>query len=1309
MSAPPPLLFHDKTQDLLTKIEKELRGPAGLGWRGHQGGAGQAMVSLFGRFADIIVARLNQVPRQHFLTFLSEGGIDQLPPRAATTRLVFVPENDARPAIPVPAGTQVATRAAGGKPEIIFETAHDIQVIPTELKWCIALDQRTSASRSKRANGQEPGAFAAFHGENVRERVLFVRDDALLTFPDAKTRENATVTLHFELDPGVQLAGEWQLAWSYFNGKEWALLTEAGAQVADETGRLMHNGDVRLTRLPELAATEVNGDKGLWIACRLAPISENVTLPRIKDITIHREIVISRQKVTPQVLTATQAGAAFAPVKAEDAFYPFGQFPALLDGLYIQAGEAFTKPGATIELQFEEDGLPAGVADTSMLEALTIQWEYFSTKGWTSLGASRWGSPEMVFAGADNPLVKSVSVRAKRAGRQLMIELPPDYEGEEPPPGFPPGRLDVMGDKPVFITDVPQARADLPDQIIARGRSYTSERLGFRDTTCAFTTKGTGGVSFTVPTPESGDPPFAPTEVNGQTGYWVRATIEKAGYSVPQSGSSGLLRKLLVGKVPAPPPAAIPPLVRSFEASYADYRSVEGPCALQKCLGKTDGGWRSPVAGQGFAPFSTRVEHQALYMGFLPLDADPAKGKVAFPANKWIEIYLGVEETDEQRTAEELVWQYWNGKDWQKLGIVDETFDLSRSGMVGFFGPADHKPSTEFGQAAYWLRVCSSEFVAHDARNGVEAGGTDEAAAVQGAAMQDAAMPRITAIRLNTVPCYNGESINEEVLGSSTGEKNQVRVLSHAPVLPDAEIEVWELDGKTEAAEPTWTRWRRVSSLHSCGPADRCYTLDPNSGTVTFGDGEDGMIPPAGQNNIRAKRYRTHNGQNGNVAAGAVIVLRTPRDALNELRRVENVEPAAGGADLEETAQAELRGPYSLKNRGRAITREDFEWLAREVAGVRRVFCVPGYKADGTRQPGWVTVVVVPEPTHTASNAAGRPMPAPSLLRLVREYLEARGLISLARSTGDIGDEVTAQATSDPDQIQVTGPRFVEVEVVADVVAKNPEQADSVRTDILKQLRTFLDPLDGGPDRQGWELGRDVYISEIKAEIERVPGVDHVKSAYLRTPGRQLQLLTSDGKTKLPAEMPRGSIVSTFDGRIMAVLADALPMGASVQDVRAAGFNEGDFATIRGLQGHTLPFTRRVSVQHDNPARIIFDQPIDFSDKSEFDRWQSELGDEPTLVSANHRVRAPIPIRLFTTQTDDTGRVHLLGVEVRGFVAGEPITIIHAKNLNRRADFLPVQAASPIGQNPEEVKLLVVFVSDGHLVFTGYHEITMVV
>ena len=172
----------------------------------------------------------------------------------------------------------------------------------------------------------------------------------------------------------------------------------------------------------------------------------------------------------------------------------------------------------------------------------------------------------------------------------------------------------------------------------------------------------------------------------------------------------------------------------------------------------------------------------------------------------------------------------------------------------------------------------------------------------------------------------------------ATARKTRYTCCLASPVLPDVEVEVRERTRDAEAADQTWIAWKRVPHLLSCGPTDRCYTLDPTSGTIAFGDGV-ARHDPAGRAGQHPRQALPHaQRQERQCGAGAVIVLRNPQDALNEIRRVGNVEPAAGGADLEETAHVELRGPYSLKNRGRAITGEDFEWLAREITGVRRVY-----------------------------------------------------------------------------------------------------------------------------------------------------------------------------------------------------------------------------------------------------------------------------------------------------------------------------------------------------------------------------------
>jgi hypothetical protein len=46
-------------------------------------------------------------------------------------------------------------------------------------------------------------------------------------------------------------------------------------------------------------------------------------------------------------------------------------------------------------------------------------------------------------------------------------------------------------------------------------------------------------------------------------------------------------------------------------------------------------------------------------------------------------------------------------------------------------------------------------------------------------------------------------------------------------------------------------------------------------------------------------------------------------------------------------------------------------------------------------------------------------------------------------------------------------------------------------------LERFLHPVFGGPNGTGWELGRDVFMSDVAAELERTPGVDFIEALDL--------------------------------------------------------------------------------------------------------------------------------------------------------------------------------------------------------------------
>lgn len=50
---------------------------------------------------------------------------------------------------------------------------------------------------------------------------------------------------------------------------------------------------------------------------------------------------------------------------------------------------------------------------------------------------------------------------------------------------------------------------------------------------------------------------------------------------------------------------------------------------------------------------------------------------------------------------------------------------------------------------------------------------------------------------------------------------------------------------------------------------------------------------------------------------------------------------------------------------------------------------------------------------------------------------------------------------------------------------------DALRTQAMRTLHQFFDPLEGGPAGTGWPFGRDVYVSEVYQKIDTLPGVDY--------------------------------------------------------------------------------------------------------------------------------------------------------------------------------------------------------------------------
>jgi hypothetical protein len=151
--------------------------------------AGDALISIAGRMASLIIERLNRAPEKNFLAFLDLIGTRVRPPRAARVPLTFqLVEGSPADAL-VPARTQVA--AAAGDDEVVFETDGDLVVTRASLVAVFAHDPRadTYADVTDVATGVTEGAFPVFAGATPVEHSLYLALDDFLLLDNPKPRD----------------------------------------------------------------------------------------------------------------------------------------------------------------------------------------------------------------------------------------------------------------------------------------------------------------------------------------------------------------------------------------------------------------------------------------------------------------------------------------------------------------------------------------------------------------------------------------------------------------------------------------------------------------------------------------------------------------------------------------------------------------------------------------------------------------------------------------------------------------------------------------------------------------------------------------------------------------------------------------------------------------------------------------------------------------------------------------------------------------------------------------------------------------
>ena len=474
-----------------------------------------------------------------------------------------------------------------------------------------------------------------------------------------------------------------------------------------------------------------------------------------------------------------------------------------------------------------------------------------------------------------------------------------------------------------------------------------------------------------------------------------------------------------------------------------------------------------------------------------------------------------------------LEWQAWNGEKWLKLAQnIDKTKGFSFDGVTqSLENGADvilrlpqRLPSYEFSDSVdsysgYWIRCVYAV-----PNNGQEY--YFESPTVVSISV------RAIGGSTNATQCVRVEN---EVLGISNGKPGQIFELQSKPIL-DRKIQQQEyIEILIPGEEPQI--WQEVKDFGKSSENSQHYIIDSVTGTVQFGplvrepsqlreltlerreyqrhrannvivrrddygqrnltyiqpvsstvqalERQYGAVPPPGAE-INMRAYRTGGGSRGDVKKETLTVLKY---AIPYVKSVINYQEATGGADTESLEQAILRVPQILRTRECAVIPEDFERIIKQAKASRniaRAHCARNNTA------GVVRLLIVPEPNNfhpftdnfCGTNPDNDLVISDDFKRELCDYMDNRKPLGI--------------------QVRLEQPSYVGVSVIVKVLLeKNISQDEETRNRIKAFLHRFLNPLVGGFDGKGWELGKKLHASEIVAVCQKIPFVKYVGDVQL--------------------------------------------------------------------------------------------------------------------------------------------------------------------------------------------------------------------
>lgn len=356
---------------------------------------GTALAYIYADMFGHTIRRFNQVALKQELEFFNQIGARLLPSVPATGYVTFSLVNHEVAGTEVKRGTKVLSQTDPdtGKP-VVFETENTVYVTPAAIdEILITNGEQDYICPIYSSNEDQMHSFTLFRTteKNCQEHVFYFSQDTILNISTAGTIELEfdSVESKKEKDWLERLMKEGDVTLEY--STEYGYLPFREMSLDGNRILLSYTKDMAPFR-----KRAEQGEENYWIRMTVNRIDGFETMNL-------RQILLSSKayKVLPQMISSNEVEQTLG------SFYPFGEYYAVYNELYIACGEALSKKGATVTMNFtlafqelppeNPIELPSIHWKPVMKKAefvepptydMTISkviWEYFNGQGWCRL------------------------------------------------------------------------------------------------------------------------------------------------------------------------------------------------------------------------------------------------------------------------------------------------------------------------------------------------------------------------------------------------------------------------------------------------------------------------------------------------------------------------------------------------------------------------------------------------------------------------------------------------------------------------------------------------------------------------------------------------------------------------------------------------------------------------------------------------------------------------------------------------------------------------------------------------------------